>query len=121
MWNDFFADGGWGMYPTALFGFLFVASGFLYAFRPESRFVPIVFCAGVAALGAGVLGTAVGFITTFRYVQTVAPADQVKIAVLGCAESLNDTVLALMLAIPSALLTLIGAGRAAIKRAAGGA
>jgi len=119
MWNDFFEAGGWGMYPTALFGFAFVASGFLFAFRPESRFAPIVFCAGVAALGAGILGTAVGFVTTFRYVQTVAPAEQVKIALLGCAESLNNLVLALMLAIPTALLALVGVTRAAMKRSPG--
>ena len=118
MWDDFFAAGGWGMYPTTLFGFVFIATGFLFAFRPERRFLPIVFWSGAAALGAGLLGTAIGLVNTFRYVQTVAPADQVKIAVLGCAESLNDTVLALMIAIPTALLALIGSARAAMKRSA---
>ena len=115
MWHDFFEAGGWGMYPTAFFGFVFVASGILFSFRPEGRFVPVVFCAGVAALGAGILGAAVGVVTTFRYVQTVAPAEQIKIAMLGCAESLNNLVLALMLAIPTALLALVGAARAAMR------
>ena len=64
------------MYPTAFFGFVFVVSGILFSFRPESRFVPAVFCAGVAALGAGLLGSAVGIVNTFHYVQTVAPAQE---------------------------------------------
>ena len=115
MWHDFFEAGGWGMYPTALLGFVFVASGILFSFRPEERYVPVVFCAGVAALGAGILGSAVGIVNTFHYVQTVAPAEQLKMAALGCAESLNNLVLALMLAIPTALLALVGAARAAMR------
>ena len=77
--------------------------------------MPVVFCAGVAALGAGILGAAVGVVTTFRYVQSGAPAEQLKVATLGCAESLNNLVLALMLVIPTALLALVGAARAAMR------
>ena len=120
MWKDFFEAGGWGMYPTAFLGFIFILSGLLYAFRPERRFVPVAFCAGVAALGAGLIGSAVGIENTFHHVQTVAPADQLKIALLGCAESLNNLVLALLLAIPTALLALTGAVRAA-RRSSGDA
>jgi hypothetical protein len=115
MWHDFFEAGGWGMYPTAFFGFVFVTSGILFSLRPEGRLVPVVFCSGVAALGAGLLGMAVGIANTFHYVQTVAPAEQFKIATLGFAESLNNLVLALMLAIPTALLALVGAARAAAR------
>jgi hypothetical protein len=117
MFSDFFRDGGWGMYPTSLFGFLLVAAGFLYLLRPESRYAPIVFCTGFLTLGAGVLGTATGLITTFRYLQHVEPVDQFKTAAEGCAESLNNLVLALMIAIVAALPTLGGLVRAVRKPA----
>ena len=113
MWSDFFEAGGWGMYPTALFGFLFVASGGLYLFRPQSRFAPIVLCCGIAALGAGLLGSSVGIVNTLRYARTIAPEEQLKTAFLGCAESLNNLVLALMVTMVAALLTLGGVVRAA--------
>jgi hypothetical protein len=105
---EFFRDGGWGMYPTTLFGFLLVASGFLYLLRPESRYSPIVFCAGFLTLGSGVLGTVTGLIATFRYLDHVPPVDQFKIAAQGCAESLNNISLALIIAIVAALPTLGG-------------
>jgi dipeptide/tripeptide permease len=105
---EFFRDGGWGMYPTILFGFTLVAAGFLYLFRPESRYVSIVFCTGFLTVGSGVLGTVTGLVTTFRYLQHVPPVDQLKIAALGTAESLNNIVLALIIAIVAALPTLGG-------------
>src|ERR1035437_7441847 len=103
MWSHFYTDGGFGMYPTSIFGFLLVVTSFLYLFRPESRYVPIVLCCGFLTLGAGVLGTATGLVNTFRYLQNVAIADQVKIAGIGCAESLNNIVLALIISIFAAL------------------
>ena len=112
MFSDFFRDGGWGMYPTSLFGFMLVAAGFLYLFRPESRYAPIVFCTGFLTIGAGILGTATGLITTCRYLAHVQPIDQLQIAAQGCAESLNNLVLAFILAIIAALPTLGGLVRA---------
>ena len=38
--TDFFMAGGWGMYPTTLFGLLLLAAGIAYAALPERRFVP---------------------------------------------------------------------------------
>ncbi len=113
MWSTFFRDGGWGMYPTALFGFVFVASGFLYLFRPEARFAPIVLCSGVLTMAAGLLGTSVGIVKTFHYLPEVAPSEQLAIAGLGCAESLNNLVLALILTVATALLTWVGVVRSA--------
>jgi hypothetical protein len=100
------------MYPTTLFGFLLVASAFLYLFRPETRYAPIVFCAGFLTLGSGILGTVTGLVATCRYLDKVPPVDQFKIAALGCAESLNNMSLALIITLVAALPTLAGLVRA---------
>jgi hypothetical protein len=113
MWTSFFRDGGWGMYPTAIFGFALIAASVLLALRPERRFAVLVGTLGLLTLGAGVLGTATGLITTFRYLARVPEADQFKIAALGCAESLNNLVFALMLGVLATLLASIAALRAA--------
>ncbi len=118
MLMDFFRDGGWGMYPTTLFGFLLIASGFLYLFRPESRSTPIVFCLGFMTIASGLLGTCTGLVTTFRYLQNVPASDQLKIAALGCAESTNNLILALSFAILAALPTLGGVIRTMRRPAA---
>lgn len=117
MWSTFFHDGGWGMWPTAIFGFLLVASGVLCVLRPERRFIPLVASFAVTTLGAGVLGTAVGMAKSFHYLPG-APADrQFLFAALGTAESLNDTILALMLVVLTGLLCAVAALRAATRDA----
>src|SRR5262249_17743641 len=111
MWSTFFRDGGWGMYPTALFGFIFVASGFVYLFRPEGRFAPIVVGAEVLTVGADLLSTSVSIVKTFRYLPEVPQAEQLQIAALGCAESLNNLVLALILTLLTTLLAWVAVVR----------
>jgi hypothetical protein len=119
MWSNFFEAGGWGMYPTLIFGFLLVASSVLFVLRPERRFVPLLLSLGVLTLGSGLLSFSVGVVNTFRYLQRVEPAEQFKIAALGCAESLNNVVLALMLIVLTSLLASIGAFRGSQRAAAG--
>jgi hypothetical protein len=109
-WANFYLEGGWGMYPTTLFGFLLVASGVLLLLRPERRFVPLVLSLGLLTLTSGMLGTAMGLINTFHHVQRLK-VDHVKLAMLGCAESLNNLVLALLIMGLTMLLTSIAALR----------
>lgn len=118
MWANFFRDGGWGMYPTSIFGFLLVASGVLLMLRPERRFVALVVSLGVLTLGSGVLGTAVGIVNTFHYLTKVPAADQFKIGALGCAESLNVVVLALILGVLASLFAAVAALRASRAKTA---
>ena len=113
MWSNFFEAGGWGMYPTSLFGFLLVASVVLYLLRPERRFVPLVASLAVVALGAGALGASVGIVNSLHYLPQVPQVDQVKIAGLGISESLNNVVLALMIVVFSGLVFAAGSLRAA--------
>lgn len=119
MWTHFFRDGGWGMYPTTLFGFLLVASGVLVVLRPERRYVPLVLTLGALTASSGVLGFATGLVATFRYLPRVPEVDQrFTIAALGCAESLHNLVLALILVTLTALLGAVAAARVALTKPA---
>lgn len=111
--SNFFRDGGFGMYPTALFGFLLVAAAVVLALRPERRFVALPVALGVATVTSAVLGTAMGIINTLRFAAAQPPAEQGKLVQLGCAESLNVVVLGFILATLAALLAAIAAVRAA--------
>ena len=112
MWSNFYESGGWGMYPTTLFGFFLVASGVLLALRPEKRFVPLVAGLGVLTFASGLLGTSVGFIKTFKtVVEQVPPPEQLTYALIGMGESLNNLVLALLIIVITALLWTVGAIR----------
>jgi dipeptide/tripeptide permease len=114
--GTFFRDGGWGMYPTTLFGFLLVAAGVLCLLRPERRFVPLVLCLGALTLSSGLLGTTTGLVNTFHYLPRVQEVDQrFTIAALGCAESLNNLVLALILLTLTGVLGAVAALRAALS------
>ncbi|MBI5517279.1 MAG: hypothetical protein HY909_26135 [Deltaproteobacteria bacterium] len=116
MWTNFFQAGGWGMYPTTIFGFLLVVVGVLCALRPERRFLPLLASLGGLTLSSGFLGTSVGFITSFRYLDQVREVEQrFTIAALGCAESLNNLVLALLLVTLAGLLAAVAALRSALR------
>ena len=116
MWTTFFRDGGWGMYPTSIFGFFLVIAGVLCLLRPERRFVAPTLCLAALTLSAGALGTTIGFVTSFHYLPQVRDVSQrFTIAALGCAESLNNLVLALILVTFSALLGSLAAVRAAFS------
>jgi len=113
MWNHFFEAGGWGMYPTSLLGFLLVASGVLLVLRPERRFVPLVLSMGVVTLGSGLLSASVGIVNAFHYLRQVDAAKQLEVTAMGCAESLHNIVLALILIVITALLGSVAALRSA--------
>lgn len=106
--GTFFTQGGWGMYPTALFGFFMVLAAVLFLIRPERRTLLLVGSTGVTALASGMLSFATGLLNTFRYLESVAPEDQLLIAALGTAESLHNVVLALILIVVSSLIASVG-------------
>ncbi len=112
MWDNFYQAGGWGMYPTSLFGFFLLAGALLFALRPELRLFPALACLAIATTASGLLGCTVGVVKTFHYLPEVPAGDQFLIATQGCAESLNNLVLALILLVLGALVTLAGAVRA---------
>lgn len=113
MWADFFRDGGIGMFPTALFGLFLIASAVRLVLRPERRRAVLTAVLGLLTFAMGALGTTAGLITTFRYVARVTDEDPLRTAAVGCAESLNNAVLALMLCSLALLLAAVSALRVA--------
>ena len=112
MWSNIIEYGGWGMYPTSIFGFFLVAAGVVLALRPERRFVNLVIALAVGTFGSGVLSTCVGVANSFHYLRQVPVDRQLGIAAAGCAESLHNMVLALILVVITSLLATIAALRA---------
>ena len=118
IWENFFVDGGLGMYPIAFDGFLLLAAALLLALRPERRFVTLVVSLGLLTLGAGVLATTVGFVTVCNYVARIPPDRVVEIAFMGVGEALHCLVFALLIIEAALFLMAIAAWRAARARAA---
>ena len=112
---EFYQAGGWGMYPTTLFGVLLVAAAVCYAALPERRFVPLLVSMGVVVFGAACLGCVTGFATTFMYIQKVPVDQQHAITLEGMAESLNNVVLGFIFIVLAALIASVGALRLGLR------
>lgn len=107
-----FKMGGFGMYPTLVFGLLMVAASIRYAISPERRFVPLQITLGILTLMAGALGFVTGTIKSFLAMGEVPP-DSRWIWMLGLGESLNNVGLALALIVIGTLAATVGAFRLA--------
>lgn len=115
----FFEEGGFGMYPTLVFGFLLMASAVLSLRQAERRWLTSVLAALTVA--SGVLGTSMGLINTMKYVAKTTPEERLAILAQGTAESLNNLVLAMILVVLALLVSGVAAfrfARAADKAAA---
>lgn len=119
MWHNFFAAGGWGMYPTSIFGFALVVAAASHALRPSERAARLSAVLAAITLAAGWLGCAVGISVSARWLEQVPKADQLQIFALGCEESLHNVILALILFIVAGVLVAAGTVRAPAPRAAG--
>ena len=100
-----FREGGWGMWPTLLFGTLTLALAIRHAVGPTSRLLPLILGTGTATLLSGLLGMSMGIVNTLKYIQNVPPQRQMPIMFVGLAESWQNLVLALILGVAAALLS----------------
>jgi hypothetical protein len=117
MWSDFYAAGGWGMYPVTLFGFLLVVACALYAFRLRPSDERLARLLAGMTLMAGLLGTATGICNTAFYLHHVEQAKQVEIFALGLQESLHDLIFALLFVLIAGLFAGAGIVRDARAKA----
>ena len=118
VWDNFYEAGGYGMYPTTLFGFILVLAACLYCLRPEKRFFAVAVTSGVLTVASGILGTFTGLMVVFTYVRYVEPADAAQVAVVGSAQAFANIVFALVLAILAGMVMLGGVIRQHLRRAA---
>lgn len=113
--GEFFKEGGFGMYPTALFGLSSLVLAAFYAVKPVARLLPLVKGLGAASLLAGVLGTTMGIKATVMAIAgspEIAPDKLPIIALAGLGESVNNLILALVLTVLVALAVGVGGFRA---------
>ncbi|WP_437291228.1 hypothetical protein [Sorangium sp. So ce406] len=108
--SDAFHMGGWGMYPTLVFGLLLLAASVRYAISPERRFVPLQISLGILTLVSGGLGFVSGAIKSLTYMGAVQP-DARWLWMVGIGESLHNVALALSLLVLSSLAATVGAYR----------
>jgi hypothetical protein len=115
MWSNFMEAGGWGMFPTLLFGFALVVSGGLYLLRPEARWLRVTVSLSFVVLGSGVLGFLTGCVNTLHYVvREGAKLEGSALLVVGAgfAESAHNLVLAFIFLVLTGLLATVGLVRA---------
>jgi hypothetical protein len=110
--SEFFDAGGWGMYPTLLFGFFLVACSILFLFRPEPKYLASLVGLAASTAGAGLLGFCSGVMHMLRYLKNVPVEERLMTIALGCEESLHCAMLALMLLVVAGLFVTFGAVRA---------
>jgi hypothetical protein len=107
-----FRDGGAQMFGVLGFGLATLAVAGRYAFRPETRLVPLLLSLGTLTLVAGCFGFVSGLIATIHAVPHVQD-DRALIAMIGFGESLSNLAWAFALIGMATLLTVVGAARLA--------
>jgi uncharacterized membrane protein YfcA len=110
-----FREGGWGMFPTAIFGILLVGVAVRYAIDPAKRLVPLLVSLGAVTLTAGALGFVTGFIKSVSAIEA-SPEHNPALALLGAGEAANCVGLALCLMTIAGLATSAGALRIAARQ-----
>jgi hypothetical protein len=105
--QDAFHNGGWGMYPTTLFGLVLVAAAINYARQPAARRLAVIGHLNMLVLMSGILGVVTGCIKMCIHV----PSDQLHLIVVGFGEALNNVGLALCMMILARIIVTLGATR----------
>lgn len=109
MISEAFRLGGWGMYPTLVFGALLLGSAIWYAMNPERRRLLLPAVMAFVTFSSGMLGFLTGVmvsLTSAAETPTIA-----KFVALGTAESLQNVCFALAWNVLAGLVVAVGAWR----------
>ena len=114
--GDAYHLGGWGMYPTTLFGFVLLIAAVQYLRSPSSQRLHVIRNLNVLVGLSGVLGCVTGTIKTFTHIE----ADKTYYAIIGVGESLVNVGLGLCMLILARIIMTLGAAKAGSGKSAGG-
>ena len=109
MISEAFTLGGWGMYPTLVFGVLLLGSAVWYLVNPERKRLLLPAVLAFVTLSSGMLGFLTGVMVSLTH--AADQAEIMKFVALGTAESLNNVTFALAWSVLSGLVVAIGAWR----------
>ena len=111
-----FELGGWGMWPTLVFGLLMLGVAALYAIRADRRLSSLVKTTGWMTFVSGCLGFVTGLIRSCLFLSDAA-ADERYFVVIGVGESLVNIAWALGLIMMAMIIASVGTWRIAHKPA----
>ena len=109
-----FQMGGWGMYPTLIFGALAIAAAVRYVAAPDGARLLLVGILSAVNLIAGTLGFITGVTHSIQGSQGIA--HPWTLIAQGTAESLYCVMLALCLLVLTGIVSAIGAFRASSRK-----
>ncbi len=91
-----FREGGWGMYPTLVFGLIAIGAALRFAVRSDPKLRGFIASMSRAVFFFGLTGFVTGLIATGTYFEThgVAGADFLPTLVAGVKESTHNLALA---------------------------
>ncbi len=106
---DMMRNGGFGMYPTLLFGAALCALSVRFARAPERRFVGLLVCLNWLTLMAGALGFVTGIAKMSGGLASPDVGEPARIAFEGLRESASPLMLALILIVVATVAAAVGA------------
>jgi hypothetical protein len=113
-----FREGGWGMYPTFVFGLIALGTALRFAFRGDARLQGFIESMTRAIFYSGLLGFVTGMIMVARYIEGHPDMDALRILVEGAGEAVNNLALAFTLISLIHLVMAVGRRRVDARRPA---
>jgi hypothetical protein len=111
--GEAFHHGGWGMYPTTIFGLVLLVTAIRYAIAPDAVRSLVVRRLSLLTFISGCLGFTVGCIKTFMHATELPAVELGSTVVSGIGESLHNVALALCMLAIAGIAMAVGAARRA--------